>query len=75
MYKAALIFHDLFALTCEIDHIFNSYNLICNKISEYHEFYKIYTGVLKMNPVVLKHKKKLGQRFKHKVWEKKDLNC
>lgn len=57
MYKAALIFHDLFALTCEIDHIFNSYNLICNKISEYHEFYKIYAGVLKMNPVVFKHKK------------------
>lgn len=56
MYKAALFFHDLFALTCEIDHIFNSYNLICNKISEYHEFYIIYTGVLKMNPVVFKHK-------------------
>lgn len=41
MYKAALIFHDLFALTCEIDHIFNSYNLILNKLSEFHEFYKI----------------------------------
>lgn len=57
MYKAALIFHDLFALTCEIDHIFNSYNLILNKLSEFHEFYKIKTGVLDINSVVFKHKK------------------
>lgn len=41
MYKAALIYHDLFALICLKDHIFNSYSLILNKLYEFHEFYKI----------------------------------